>query len=286
MLTVHELRDCGLTDKAVWVRARNGRLHRVHRGVYAVGHPSVSIEGRFLAAVKACGEGAALSHRAAGALWGIVPWEESEVEVTVATPGTRRHQGVRVHRTNWLERRDLRTRDRITVTSPARTLLDLAALLQPAALRRAVRQAQSLKRVNIRQLVDVLGRAGTRRGARRLARLVAEGPVPTRTVLEDVVLDLILRNGFERPDIDEPLALAGRRVVPDFRWAAQRLVVEADGAAWHDNKLAREDDAERQALLEADGERVIRVTWDQAVVRPAETVQRLGAAGAPLRRAG
>jgi very-short-patch-repair endonuclease len=77
--------------------------------------------------------------------------------------------------------------------------------------------------------------------------------------------------------------LAGRRVIPDFRWPAARLVVEADGAAWHDNPTAREDDAERQALLEAHGERVIRVTWEQAVARRAETRRRIGAAGAPRR---
>lgn len=285
MLSVAELRECGLTNKAVWVRARNGRLHRIHRAVYAVGHPSLPLEGRFLAAVKACGEGAVLSHLAAAALWGIVPWEERAIDVTVASLGTRRHRGVRVHRTCWLERRDVRTRDHIPVTSPARTLLDLASVLEPRGLRRAVRQAQSLRRVNIRQLVDLLGRSGTRRGVRRLARLVADGPAPTRSDLEDVVLDLILRGGFKRPDNDEPLILAGRRVVPDFRWPERRLVVEADGAAWHDNKLAREDEAERQALLEAHGERVIRVTWDQAIVRPAETLARLGAAGAPLRGA-
>jgi very-short-patch-repair endonuclease len=78
-----------------------------------------------------------------------------------------------------------------------------------------------------------------------------------------------------------PLILDGRRVVPDFRWPKQRLVVEADGAAWHDHWLAREDDAERQALLEAHGERVLRVTWEQAVVLPTQTLSRLGAAGAP-----
>jgi very-short-patch-repair endonuclease len=76
--------------------------------------------------------------------------------------------------------------------------------------------------------------------------------------------------------------LDGRRVVPDFRWPAQRLVVEADGAAWHEHKLAREDDAERQALLEAHGERVVRVTWKQTISRPSQTLVRLRAAGAPV----
>jgi hypothetical protein len=95
------------------------------------------------------------------------------------------------------------------------------------------------------------------------------------------VLDLILAGGLARPDVNKPLLLAGRRVVPDFRWPQQRVVVEADGAAWHDNKTAREDDAERQALLEAHGEWVMRVTWTQAITKPAETLARLRGAGIP-----
>jgi len=92
----------------------------------------------------------------------------------------------------------------------------------------------------------------------------------------------MLRGGLAHPDVNVALWLSGRRVVPDFRWPEQRLVVEADGAAWHDNQLAREDDAERQALLEADGERVLRVTWDQVIARPGQTLSRIRAAGAPL----
>ena len=110
---------------------------------------------------------------------------------------------------------------------------------------------------------------------------MATGPAPTRSELEDVVLDLILRGGFAHPQVNEPLRRSGRRVVPDFRWPGQHLVVEADGAAWHDNQLAREDDAERQALLEAHGERVLRVTWDQAITDPRRTLARVRAAGAP-----
>jgi len=97
------------------------------------------------------------------------------------------------------------------------------------------------------------------------------------------------------PDVNTPLTRLGRRVVPDFRWAAQRLIVEADGAAWHEGKLAREDDAERQAILEASGERVIRITWDQTVRQPEQSLARVWAARpgalslrrwAPARRAG
>jgi very-short-patch-repair endonuclease/predicted transcriptional regulator of viral defense system len=281
VLSRRELADCGLSDDAIAVRVKSGRLHRIHHGVYAVGHRSLALEGRFLAAAKACGPGAVLSHFSAGALWAFVHWEDRHIEVTIADTTPRAHAGVRVHRTATLEPRDVTRHRGIPVTSPVRTLLDLASLLDYEALRRAARQAQSQQRVNLVQLAEALQRTGRRRGVATLRRIAATGPAPTRSELEDVVLDLILRGGFEHPVVNQPLILDGRRVIPDFRWPEEQLVVEADGAAWHANALAREDDAERQALLESRGERVLRVTWAQAVVRPSETLERLKAAGAP-----
>jgi very-short-patch-repair endonuclease len=163
------------------------------------------------------------------------------------------------------------------VTTPARTLLDLADDLPRKGLRRATRQAQAMHWTNVRQIADVLARANGRRGAARLAALIADGPAPTRSELEDVVLDLILAAGLQRPAVNERLGA----VFPDLRWPDQRLTVECDGAAWHDGTLAREDDAERQARLEATGERVLRVTWRQAVTSPRQTLARMIAAGAP-----
>ena len=116
-----------------------------------------------------------------------------------------------------------------------------------------------------------------RRGGANLTKILADGYTPTRSELEDAVLDLIERGGIVRPQINQR---DGTRM-PDFRWPEERLILEADGRAWHDHKLAREDDVERQTLLEAQGERVLRVTWDQAVLRPAETIARIRAAGAP-----
>ena len=280
VVSIDELRACGLSDDAVWQRRRAGRLHVMHRGVYAVGHRAVPSEGRMLAAVKAAGPTAVLSHRAAAWWWGLLPVAPLP-EVTVVGSGTRRHRGVRIHRTSVLDSVDRRFRSGIPVTSPARTALDCAALLGPRELRRLVREACALKLVTFGELAEILARLGPRRGSRRLAAVVASGPAATRTVLEDVVLDLLLGGGIERPDVNVALEIAGRRIVPDFRWPSVRLVVEADGGAWHDHRLAREDDAERQALLEAHGERVVRVTWDQALRRPEETLARIRAAGAP-----
>ena len=222
-----------------------------------------------------------LSHLTAAAVLGIVEWDGRDPEVTVAGTATRLHSGIRVHRTAVLEQADLAWHGRLPITSPARTLVDLAGGLEYRLLRRAVRQALARGLVDLPTLMETLRRLGPRRGVRKLRKILATGPAPTRSVLEDVVLDLILDGGLERPDVNAPMVLEGRRVLPDFRWPRQRLVVEADSRAWHDDKVSREDDAERQALLEAHGERVLRVTWAQAIGQPAQTLARIRAAGAP-----
>ena len=120
------------------------------------------------------------------------------------------------------------------VTSPARTLLDLAAVLSPEALRRAARQAQAERRVNVRQLREIVTRANGHRGVGALRAIVADGPAPTRSDLEDVVLDLLDDAGIERPEINAPLRLDGRTIIPDFLWRERRLAIEADSRRWHD----------------------------------------------------
>ena len=281
VLSIGELRECGLSYDAVSVRVRNGRLHRVHRGVYAVGHANPPLEGRFLAAVKACGRGAVLSHFAAAALWGLLDWDDRHPEVTVHGRAPRAHPGLRVHRTSLLTSEDVAKHEGIAVTAPARTLLDLAASLSAAraSARRTSRAGPAPRK-----------RAGHRR--RPGARRTAPRGRSTRSDHRDRTRADAERAGGRGPrphaarrdrasGREPPLVLAGRRIVPDFRWPAVRLVVEADGATWHEHAIAREDDADRQALLERHGERVLRVTWQQAVVRPRETLARLRAAGAP-----
>jgi very-short-patch-repair endonuclease len=273
------LNACSMSRDAVATRVRQGHLHPLHRGVYAVGHPNPPRNGRFLAAVKACGRTAVLSHLSAAAVHGFFSWDDRYPEVTVRA--YRNHPGIRIHRTTILDPADVTRHEALPLTSPARTLVDLAAHLNAKALRRATRHAQSLGLTHPQELLATLERLGPRRGSAALKRLLATGPAPTRSELEDVVLDLILTGGFAPPHVNRPIQLGDLRVIPDFRWPAARLIVEADGAAWHDNRLAREHDAERQALLEAHGERVLRVTWRQAVTARAATLARLHRAGAP-----
>jgi predicted transcriptional regulator of viral defense system len=165
VLSLDELRRCGLSEDMVSRRVRRGQLHWLHQGVYAVGHANVALAGRFLAAVKACGRGAVLSHFSAAALWGMVDWDERHVDVTVNDTTPRVHAGIRIHRTWYLDATDVRRRRGIPVTSPGRTALDLCSQLPDRGARRAVRKALSQGFLTVRQLVEVLDRQSRRPGA-------------------------------------------------------------------------------------------------------------------------
>ena len=277
VLSTRQLNACGLDCDAIAVRVARGQLHRVYRGVYVVGHEAITRTARFAAAVLACGEGAALSHYSAGAHLGAVAWDDRTPEVNVPRNGGRRIDAIRVHR-GRLDPRDVWVRDGVRVTSPARTLLDLAATLSPTALRRTVRQAQAEQLVNVRQLLEILGRHRGHRGAAKLRTAIVDGPVPTRSAHEDQVLDLITQAGLERPALNPRLRLDGRVIVPDLLWREQRLIVECDSRRWHGDPLTRQEDADKQAILEAHGYRVLRITWQQAVDHPRQTIARVRAA--------
>jgi very-short-patch-repair endonuclease len=201
-------------------------------------------------------------------------------DVVVLGDSAPRHPRLNSHRTGYLPPEHLMIHRGIPGTTAERTLLDLAGVLPPHRLRRAVRQAQFLKLTTVGSLAAALNGPGPRRGRAKLAKIIATGAAPTQSELEDAVLDLLLRNGFVHPLVNEPLFIAGRKIVPDFRWPEQRLVIEADGPH-HDDPLARADDRERQRLLETSGDRVLRVTWEQAIGRERATVRRFAAAGAP-----
>jgi hypothetical protein len=222
-------------------------LHPLHRGVYAVGHANVPLNGRFLAAVEACGPTARLSHFSAAALWEIVAWDDRFPEVTV-TGTSRTHRGIRVHRSKRTD--GVTRRCGIPTTDPAQTLRDLSSMPQFKALRRATRKARSISLITPAEA----------------ASIIPDGYIPTRSELEDAVLDLITRGRLRPPDVNVPITLDGKRIIPDFRWPTHHLVIEADGAQFHDDRLARQDDAERQAI---------------ATRHPRQTLARFTAAGAP-----
>jgi hypothetical protein len=233
VVSLAQLRACRVSSNGVTTRVRNGHLHRVYRGFYAVGHIAVPARGRLRAAVLACGESAVLSHFAAADFWSLVDSEDRPPQVSVVGSAGRCIPGVRVHRRRSLSACDVWTCDGMRVTSPARTLLDIAADLTARGLRRTVRRAQAEGRVNVRQLIDVLAGASGQRGAAALWAAVADGPSPTRSELEDVVLDLIDRATSERPEVNAVLRLDGERPGPSgptscgagFAWSSRPTVL-------------------------------------------------------------
>ena len=260
ILDLDDLRACGLTQQAVSKRVAAGRLFALYRGVFAYANPKLELEGCFLAAVKACGPDAVLSHFSAAALHGIVEWDYRDPEVTAPTP--RRHKGIRTHRSASIERV---YRKGIPVTPIVRTLIDLAAILRYKPLRRAVNEAFNKGLIKPSDLL-----ATNHRGARKLRRILATA-APTRNDFEDIMRAIADEYDLPTPAVNQPLL----GYVPDFRWSAQRVIVETDGARTHGHILARTDDAERQAILEAHGETVLRVTWFQATMQPARTAKRI-----------
>jgi very-short-patch-repair endonuclease/predicted transcriptional regulator of viral defense system len=281
IVTRKQLLELGLDANGIEYRLRIGRLIRLHRGVYAVGHRPPSMPARAMAAVLACGRGAALSHRAAGALWEMEPRWPATMEVTV--PGNRLPRGIRVHRTATLTPQDITTHFGIPVTSPARTALDLADLLDDKSLARAVNEARLNGWLRLEDLAALLDRSAGR-ATTRLRPFVEHADGPTRSTFEDAFLAFVERHGLPRPEVNQQVA--GHEV--DMLWREQRLVVELDSRAHHDGDRPFERDRERDADLLAAGFPVMRVTWRRLTHEPEREADRLAVllAAQPAREPG
>jgi very-short-patch-repair endonuclease/predicted transcriptional regulator of viral defense system len=274
-VTWRQLVDAGVDRGAIAHRLAHSRLHRVHRGVYLVGHGLAPPLARESAAVLACGEGAVLSHLAAATLFGILQHDDPEIDVTVV--GCRKQRaGIRVHSVRSLDPRHVTRRRGLPVTAPARTMLDLAEVVSPRELERAMEEAMRMRLVHERIVRDVLARSPGRRGAAVLAALLdaAAGPTFTRSEAEERLLALVREAQLPPPELN--VRLGGHEV--DFLWRGVGLVVEVDGYAYHSTRASFERDRLRDAALQARGLKVTRVTWRQIVGEPHALVARLARA--------
>jgi very-short-patch-repair endonuclease len=258
VVTRRQLEACGLGSKAITIRVRKGQLHRVHHGVYAVGHPALSHRGRFMAAVLACGKGAVVSHSSAAVLWELLRPLDGPVHIsTPSTSGRKKRRGIRLHRCPSLQtpaepspspsclnqeggrgRRLITThRHNIPVTTVQRTIEDLrrTELLPPHLLRRAIRQAE-LK-------------------GHHLEGVESDR---TRSDLELLFLDLIRphRARIPAPEVNVKL---GRWTV-DFFWRRRCVIIETDFWAYHRGSAAWQDDHARDLDLRSVGYTVLRFT--------------------------
>jgi hypothetical protein len=275
VISALQLRGLGLDRYWVWRRVDSGLLHRVYRGVYSVGVPRVSVRGRYLGGVLACGSGARLSHRAGADLWDLRP-NATYVEVTV--PHKRLGPpGVRVHRTRMLDPQDFTVKDGIPVTSVARTLLDLSAVLEPPDLAAALDRAERLRIFDLSAVNDVLDRAKGRRGAAALRSAIAAYEPSTQKSKLERRFKTLLRTA---PDIPSPFFNAavegenGTHEVDAF-WANPGLAIQLDGFDFHRTRRDRERDAASDADLELVGHRVMRLTWDDVTVHGERTLRRV-----------
>jgi very-short-patch-repair endonuclease len=259
-----QLVNIGLGRRAIGHRLECGRLHSVYRGVYAVGHGVLSGDGRSMAAILVAGEGAALSHRSAAALWGIRPTARRRDEVTVAR-SRRSSSGVQFH-CGRLASNEVTIVRGIPVTTVPRTLLDLAAVVPRRQVERAWNEAEVRRLVDPLSLDELVARYPGRRGAATIRAIRAAGRVGatvTRSELEERFLALLDDEGLPRPKVNEHLHVAGAWIEADCVWPGRRVIVELDGHASHATRAAFERDRARDRVLSAAGWRVVRITWLQ-----------------------
>jgi very-short-patch-repair endonuclease len=282
VVSIAQLRRCGVSDDAVKARTALGQMHRVHRGVYALGHRALSLEGRLMAAVLALGGGprgggsvlehwgAAVSHRSALSLWTLLPDNPAASDVIVRGNGGRRRRAeIRVHRSLTLVPGEVTLQRSIPVTTPSRTIADLREAISARRmgaipdreLRKAIRQANVL---------------GLPIGAR-------DTKVRTRSDLERDFLRLCRRHQLPQPEVNVRI---GPYLV-DFLWREKRLVVETDSYLYHRGEVAFQDDHARDLELMRQGFEVLRISELQLDEEPARVTEvltaRLAWAGAPLK---
>jgi Transcriptional regulator, AbiEi antitoxin len=273
---LYQLHALGLSTRAASHWVATGRLHRVHRGVYAlVPKNLLSREGLYMAAVLACGEGAVLSHRSAARLHELRNYGYYRIEVTIPRRSTLHHSGVAVHTSTTLTAADVTVINNIPVTTVARTLFDIAECVTARQLERAFDQADIMNALYIPAINDQLARNPTRRGAAAVHHLLHThyiGSTPTENDFEEAFLALTRSIGLPDPtpqfyvdpgDGEPPIRL-------DFAWPDRRIAVETDGNRTHGTRWAFEADRRRDQRLIAAGWTVIRTTWLQLTQRPHE----------------
>lgn len=247
VVSIAQLREAGLDKSAVKRRALTGRLHPIHRGVYAVGHPHLSAEGRWMAAVLAYGTGAVLSHRAAAAAWRLLP-DRPGAPIDISIPsdtGKKARHGIRLHRRPSLDSKAVTRYRGISVTTPARTIVDLGKVAPAAEVRRARRQAAMHGFPISDESKDDA----------------------TRSELEALFLRLCRQHRLPAPEVN--VRIAG--ILIDFVWRKRQLVVETDGYRYHRGRISFEDDRARDLRLRSHGFEVVRLSYSQVARQPKET---------------
>jgi very-short-patch-repair endonuclease len=270
-----QLIDLGFGRRAIARRLEQGRLHEFHRGVYIVGVRRISRRGRWMAAVLTCGKEGWLSHRSAARLWGLPSPASGWVEVTQPDRRVRR-DGIISHR-GLVQDDEREVVDGIPVTSPFRTIFDLAAVLKMRELERAFHEAEVRGLTDRVSLPVLLERYPGRRGVENVRALLGSSqPVGiTRNDFEEAFVALVNAHQLRWPRMNATMAVRGRFFEIDALWERERVAVELDSRGVHGTRKNFESDRQRDRILLAEGWRTMRITWRQLQEEPEEVAEDL-----------
>jgi very-short-patch-repair endonuclease len=272
VVSFRQLRELGFSKGHISRAFEAGRLRRVHRGVYAVGHGRLSTRGRCHGAVLACGAGAVLSHHSAAWLWGFLRRCPEEAAVTIPSRGHRR-RGIRVHRAAALASRDRVIREGIPVTSAARTLLDLGAAASTRDLAGAVDRARRRGQLDLAALDALLARHRRTVPGSRLEQTLA---LYRKPVFDRARSELLFFEALEQENVRLPVlnSWVGKWEI-DAYWEAERFAVEVDGWETHGSRRAFEDDRLRLEEMKLAGIDGIRISARRIETHPRQVARRI-----------
>lgn len=273
VVSTRQLDSLGYSPSSAAKAAKAGRLQRIHRGVYAVGHDPLTWHGRCMAAVLAARPCVA-SHLSAGWLWDLLRYRPESIHLSAPT-SRRARRGFSLHSAN-LPSADRGVIDEIPVTALPRTLLDLAAMLSPRQLERAIDRAEERRNLDLRPIEELLARSGNHPGRgslRRALSIYSPEHAMTRSDLETRFLELVLEAGLPAPAMN--YVVAGFEL--DAYWERERFVVELGIFETHGSRAAFERDQRRRDDLLLDGIEMIEVTGPRLEQEPEETIERVAA---------
>lgn len=268
IVTRRQLLELGVSRQAISRAIARGRLYPIHRGVYSLvaraALPALALEQ---AAILACGPGAVLSHETALALWGLWNLPVGPVQLTVVAGASRARPGIVTHVTSSIDRPEIRRRERLPVTSPARALLDVAPRMPPRRIEHTLDTGIERGLISRTAVRELLRRHPGRSGTPVLAALLdpRRPSSATRSGGEERLLRLLRRGGLPDPEVNR----RQQRYMPDLVWRRERVLVEFDGWLFHSGRAAFERDRDRQNdLVVDDGWQVVRVTSEMLRSKP------------------
>ncbi|HET9677981.1 MAG TPA: type IV toxin-antitoxin system AbiEi family antitoxin domain-containing protein [Solirubrobacterales bacterium] len=268
-----QLLEVGYTREAIDHRIRTGRLHPLHRGIYAVGRSNVTDHGRWMAAVLAC-PGSVISHSSAAALWRMGPERRGLVELSLPSLSRRRRPGLEIHQRPSLKERDLTREYGIPCTTPIQTLIDVSLRLDRSGVERMIDEADKYNVTHPPQLRRALEARAGEPGVAKLRFILDRRTFRlTKEELERRFLPLARKAGL-------PVPLTGQWVNEfevDFYWPDLGLVVETDGLRYHRTPAEQARDRLRDQTHTAAGLTPLRFTHEQVRYEPQHVLEVLRA---------